>query len=340
MKRNNVCYCFDKNFINQGMIAIKSLIYNNKDVPIDIYILELGLDENDIQRIKEMQADNKKIYIIDVEKEKKAIESVDAGDWNISTLVRLLMEELLPNDVDKVLYIDSDTIVQGNIERVFGTDIDNCLGAAVLDKFINEKEKNRIGINVKSRYFNAGVMFVNLVKWRELKIGRKCIEILQKNPTINTMPDQNALNILLENQVKLLPLSCNVDGYTTLLEYDLIRKIIPKENICFIDREEYEEARKNPIIVHFIGWYMDKPWIEGNLQPMESQYDFYAEMLGIKYEKVARKKCEGFLSGNIREKIRKKIKKAIQKENMRRVTRVYCRGELFLKIGSKIKGGL
>lgn len=337
MKYNSVCYTFNKKFINQGITAIQSLISNNLGMKVYIYVLVMGMKKNDISRITNLKTNNHTIIVKDVSSYVYEIRDIETMGWSYMTYVRLLLEKILPNEVERILYIDSDTIVIGNLNCIFETDLDNVLGAAVLDKFISQKIKKTINLNEKSPYFNAGVLYINLKQWRNELIGQRCIDYLRAHKDANTMPDQNALNVLLKGRYKLLPLSCNVDGYTLLLSYELAKGMIIQDILPYYSVEDYEKARKNPVIVHFIGWYLDKPWIEDNLQPMAKEYEKYAKLAGVKPEKYPRNKYSGIFIGTIKNYTRKKIAACIKRGNMKGFADTYLKTEKVLAIGSRCK---
>lgn len=336
MKHNNVCYTFDKNFINQGMVAIQSLISNNTELKMTIYVFVMGMNSDDIEKISNLGTHNHIIIVKDVTSYLYEIQDIETMGWSYMIFVRLLLEKILPIEIERILYIDSDTIVTGKLDCIFKTSIEGVLGAAVLDKYIGEKQKTAIGLEQTVPYFNSGVLYINLKQWRKESIGEQCIDYLSLNEKANTMPDQNALNVLFKGRYKLLPLACNVDGYTLLLPYELAQRIIAQNILPYYSVQDYEEARKNPIIVHFIGWYLDKPWITDNLQPMAKEYEKYAKLAGIKTEKYPRKKYHG-LSGLVRNFAKREIAHYARNGNEEGLVNAYLRAEKILTLGSNCK---
>lgn len=335
----SVCFIFDSHFLCQGMTAIKSLIINNKSQRMDIYALVINMVEKDKTRIMSLSTDRQNVNVKDVSGYVERFKNIDSMGWDYAIYIRLLLEEILPDSVKRVLYIDSDTIITGSLECIFQYSLDNKLGGAVLDKYIIDDIKNSLGLKNNEPYFNSGVVFINLELWRKESIGDKCINFLQNNHDANTMPDQNALNVVLKGGIDMLPLSCNVDGYTLLLPYEEAKGIIAQAIEPYYSENDYEEARNHPVIVHFIGWYMDKPWIKDNLQPYAKEFEKYAALAGVEIPWKERNIPKGIV-GKIREWTRERIRDSIKACDMKKVVHYYKTGELILSVGSMLKKGL
>lgn len=80
---------------------------------------------------------------------------------------RLLLSSVLPQNLDKVLYLDCDMIVMRDIQEIFKIEIDNYALAATIDKFpYTEKHRLQLHMEVGERTFCSGIMLVNLKYWR------------------------------------------------------------------------------------------------------------------------------------------------------------------------------
>ncbi len=339
MEIYNVCFIFDGQFLCQGMTAIKSLIINNERQRLDIYVFVFNMNKKDKEKIRLLSTDAQNVNIKDVSVYLERFKRIETMGWGYATYIRLLLGELLPDSVKKVLYIDSDTITTGSLECIFQYSLNDKFCGAVLDKYVAEDIKNSFGIKNDDPYFNAGVLFINLELWRKENIGDKCIEFLQNNHNANTMPDQNALNVVFKGRFDLLPLSCNVDGYALLLPYEEAKGIIAQTIEPYYSENDYEEARKHPVIVHFIGWYMDKPWIKDNLQPYAREFEKYVALANMEIPWKERAIPKG-IQGKIREWTRKGIRNSIKACDTKKLVYYYKTGEFILSVGSKLKKAL
>jgi lipopolysaccharide biosynthesis glycosyltransferase len=174
----------------------------------------------------------------------------------VTTSFRLLLGELLP-DLDRVIYLDIDVLVTGNFAELYDIDLRSNIIAAVPDVWINQARIHRhklsqsslalqitadeyvrtiIGIDDK-KYFNAGVLVIDLDKWRKYDIMPRCLSFYQKN-FILLYTDQDALNHVYQDRVLWIGAEWN---------------FIPKAYQSY--KLEYDYI--NPYIVHFAG---PKPW--------------------------------------------------------------------------------
>ena len=84
--------------------------------------------------------------------------------YSIDTYTRLWIADLFPEDVDKVLYLDSDIIVAGDIGALWRTEMgDAVLGAVTIP---GSTRCAAFDIPESYGYFNSGVLLVNLARWR------------------------------------------------------------------------------------------------------------------------------------------------------------------------------
>lgn len=338
--KNNICYIFDKRFISQGMTAIKSLIVNNLDFDMDIYALLIEMDEEMKKRVAGLGTEKIRVIVMDVSDRISEFEGIDSKGWSYATYIRLLLEEMLPPSVEKILYIDSDTIVTGSIKKIFKLPMGNLLGAAVLDKYIGQNEKKKVGLAKTEPYFNSGVLYVNLFQWRKEALGRKCVDYLKKNDEMNDMPDQNALNVMMRGRYRLLPPAYNVDGYNLMLPYALGKKLMRQPIGDYYSKNParlYEQARRSPRIVHFVGWYLDKPWLRSNHQPYADEYEKYAGLAGVDVPCKEGKSYGTGLAGMIRERTRTMIGRCISKGDQKGIVFYYLASEKILYAGSCVK---
>jgi lipopolysaccharide biosynthesis glycosyltransferase len=117
---------------------------------------------------------------------------------------RLLIPYLLPNQYSKVIYLDSDLIVQGDLSQLWNMDINNEYLLAVQDLGIPYVSSSyglanyqELGIPADCKYFNSGVLVINLEKWRSNNISKKVIEFIEKNSEYIRWCDQDGLNAIL-----------------------------------------------------------------------------------------------------------------------------------------------
>jgi lipopolysaccharide biosynthesis glycosyltransferase len=174
-----------------------------------------------------------------------------------ASLYRLLLGDLLPDDIERVVYLDADTVVGQSLGPLadFALD-DRMIVGAVSDAQAPWAAGplgppwQLLGLNPSSKYFNSGVLLIDLARWRQERVGRECIDLLRK--VTPRWGDQDALNTILEGRWQELPRRYNVQSADTR-----------RDSIAWaLWKDEVQEAVANPAIVHYTEGA--KPWLKGS----------------------------------------------------------------------------
>jgi lipopolysaccharide biosynthesis glycosyltransferase len=160
---------------------------------------------------------------------------------------RLLLPELIPDD--RVLYLDTDLIVNGNLSEFYNLGFNGNLLAAVEDAGA-EWYKTYIGFSITDKYFNAGVMLYDLKAIREEKLENKWIEMASKHKF--HLQDQDILNVSCKGKI---------------LEVDVVYNV----SLSTVDYDNPPFDLSLGEIIHFAG---PKPWQDENA-PMKEIWDSY-----------------------------------------------------------------
>ncbi|HLG98307.1 MAG TPA: glycosyltransferase family 8 protein [Bryobacteraceae bacterium] len=160
----------------------------------------------------------------------------------------LLLPDLLPQSLDKILFLDADLLVLGDLSQLWELPLSGCALAAVQDAAIpfcdsprGVKNRSRFGIPENAPYFNAGVMCIQLDEWRRRDITKRAFAYLQQAGGSADFLHQEALNAVLWNDWLPLDPCWNVPGSLAG------RFQTPAASNC-----------DHPAIVHFAGRF--KPW--------------------------------------------------------------------------------
>jgi lipopolysaccharide biosynthesis glycosyltransferase len=181
-----------------------------------------------------------------------------AAQFTRAMWYRVFLPDLLP-DVDRVLYLDADTIAVDSLAPLWATELgDHWLGAVT-----NVFQQNHLGRPAELGlagphvYFNSGVLLMNLAGMRRDGCTVALLEFARSHPEIE-WPDQDTLNVVLgERRLALHPRWNYMNSMT----------IFPWSAEAF-EPGELEEARRRPAIRHFEGPSVNKPWhylCEGDL---------------------------------------------------------------------------
>lgn len=183
---------------------------------------------------------------------------VDHVGTSFATYYRLYLAEILPADIDKVIYLDGDILVVDKLVELWNTSVENYAIAAVPDSYNNNIEHyNRLRYPQTLGYFNAGMLVVNLKYWREKQVLLKFFDYVKSNTERLRCHDQDVLNYLFKDSKLILPIRYNVlNEYWFDLRYSLI---------SWEFDEQILEAQAHPAIIHFTG--IPKPWYKNCKHP-------------------------------------------------------------------------
>jgi lipopolysaccharide biosynthesis glycosyltransferase len=200
-KSLNVFFAIDKNYVQHFTVAVTSLLENNKDLELNVFVIhditDLSVLDVTIKFIKEKY---------DLNLQFVSVGNIDFSNFRTtehytkSTYFRLLLAKLLPEEIESGLFLDSDLIVNGSIKELAEISLDNKYICAVSEVSVDDNvaRLNKIGFPVKS-YFNAGVILVNLKAWRKENITEKLLSIINKYTAQLDWVDQDVLNMYFAN---------------------------------------------------------------------------------------------------------------------------------------------
>ncbi|MEI0581570.1 DUF4422 domain-containing protein [Brachyspira pilosicoli] len=269
----NIVYSSDNNYAQHCCCSIASILLNSdENSHFNFIILDGGISKKNKNRILALKnIKNCDISFYDM----KSINFSDDFKLNrehisISTYYRLIMFNILDKSMEKVIYIDCDTIVETNIKKLWDIDIEN-YSALVVDDECGMTQCKRMGLPFKNRYFNAGVIVFNVAKLREKNIYNRSIKIYKENFDIMYFQDQDILNFLLNGDCKYISLNWNTNT-RIYLGNNLKGFNVPYSEKLYSEDDE-ENAKYNPYIIHYTDSI--KPWNINCKHPLKNEYFEY-----------------------------------------------------------------
>lgn len=245
----------DDNYAQHAAITIASA-YEKCSVPqrLKTYILDGGITQEKKDKMQETIEKYKgSIQFINIDTARFA-NLYTSFQYTAAIYYRLDLPNILPLEIEKCLYVDCDLLFYDDIEKLWDTDLQGHpigviedVGLMTSHKGLAEKQQH-LGLNYNSKYFNSGVIVMDLKQWRENNYGQSAIELAVNNDFISH--DQDVLNKLFLDNWAELDYRWNVIPPITYL--------YPKILFSRIYRNKSIIARKNPGILHYAGRY--KPW--------------------------------------------------------------------------------
>ncbi|URJ96872.1 glycosyltransferase family 8 protein [Pasteurella multocida] len=200
----NILFVSDDVYARHLVVAIKSII-NHNEKGISFYIFDLGIKDENKRNINDIVSSyGSEVNFIAVNEKEFESFPVQISYISLATYARLKAAEYLPDNLNKIIYLDVDVLVFNSLEMLWNVDVNNFLTAACYDSFIeNEKSEHKKSISMsdKEYYFNAGVMLFNLDEWRKMDVFSRALDLLAMYPNQMIYQDQDILNILFRNKV-------------------------------------------------------------------------------------------------------------------------------------------
>ncbi|MGE7110288.1 glycosyltransferase family 8 protein [Lysinibacillus sp. NPDC047702] len=274
----NIVFAADNHYIQHLSAALTSLFENTKYAEnLIINIIDGNISEGNKQflyRLTKQYGSNLQFKDINTELLNGLVIN---GHITEATYYRILIPSLFDESISKVIYLDCDIIVRGDIVDFWNHDIQSkSLGAVRIYEY---NEQDALGTPETSNYFNAGILLMNLEKWRNEDITGKVLNFILKYPERLISWDQDALNgVLYEDWIEV-ELKWNLRSQ--LMDYDYATAGLPSE-------KSFIQLKKNPSIVHFTT--VSKPWHYINNHPFKEEYFYYLDKSNYPYEKYPEEK--------------------------------------------------
>ena len=265
----NIVLASDDNYVPLLTISIVSFLENNSNEfnEINVFILDDGISKQNIDKINNILNKYKCNVVFiktkNIEHLNSKIVSLEKDNIaSFTTYSRLFIGSLIPDNIDRIIYLDCDILVVNSVKQLWDEDISDYYCAAVLD-CCNTTVQKMLGISEGDNYINAGILYVNLKKWREDNVEEKFIEFIMNNQNRYYQHDQGIINNTFKNNIKIISPKYNLQGYFQFMSYKVSKKFSGIDNEYY-SKEIIDEARKNPVVLHFCGSNFFRPWKNEN----------------------------------------------------------------------------
>ena len=258
----NILVALDGNYVGPLCVLLKSLMISNPNGIFDLYVAHSSRKKEHFDRI-DKAVDNKRVTVHPVEIDPALLNDAPVMDRiSKETYYRLLLMDYLPKEVDRILYIDPDTIIINDIRSFYNIDFKGKTLAACGHTKSWCEFLNRVRFHSPKdvRYFNAGVIMFNVDKLRKTVTSDDIFRYMKKHRRWLFLADQDVLNGMFNTETVFAD-ECiyNLDEKTVKFNKDRVKDL--------------DWVRKNTVIVHFNGKF--KPWkpgYQGILLPLYYEY--------------------------------------------------------------------
>jgi len=245
----------DRAFSRQLAVVLAGISRCSAGAPYRVFVLHDGYEPELVGKVEPSAGPDVAVEWLDAR-----TTTLDQGlrpdHITLSALYRLRLGEVLPADVDRVLYLDADIVVRNSLGALWTVDLGDSILAAVRDPVLgwfgspNNVDWRHFGIDPAAPYFNAGIMLIDLDAWRRDDFGSRTVELVTSHPFLDA--DQGALNVAAVDRWVRLPPHWNLQGGHLRSEQSHAWVVEPTDAL--------DLALQTPSIVHYNGGKWRRPW--------------------------------------------------------------------------------
>lgn len=280
----NIAYTTNELFAAKVAASICSVFENNKDMEeIVIYIIGESLSDKTIENYDKLSRKYKRdIRIIQLDDINKYLDfDFDTSGWSQIIVARLALDQMLPEEIERILYLDGDTINIAPLNELWHADMQGAVLGACIEATADMKRRIALGMETIP-YINSGVLLMDLKQWREQKTGKRILEFYKENNGKLVSCDQDAINGASKGNIFYLSPRYNFYNIYWTYPYKTLKKRM--KNTFYYSKAEVKSAIDSPAIIHYLG--EERPWRKGNRHKYRGEYEKYLQKTPWKNEKM------------------------------------------------------
>ena len=265
-ERVNLLATLDAGYLPQLEIMLHSLLCANPDMRVALYVLHSSLTSAQLEGVERLLAGHGgALHAVKAPADFLADAPV-TDRYPREMYYRIFAAHYLPQEVERVLYLDPDIVVNGSIAELWETPLGDCLFAAAthVREALRRLNALRLGIAERVPYINSGVMLMNLARLREEQDAEAVFRYIAEHRKALLLPDQDVISGMYG--ARILPL----DPY----RYNMTERLF----VMRPDAEAWRDlawVREHSAIIHYCG--RNKPWRDNYLGKLDVFYHEAAE---------------------------------------------------------------
>lgn len=283
----NIIYCCDNDYLEWTGISMASVVENNKDEEITFYLATEGEEHPKYQKLLDFYRNNKKINIkyLDCMTYDGLFNELNVNRWGANSYYvyrKLISFSLL--DCDYAWYIDSDILC---LDKIEGPKINRTIGSVIDSAHAAYQEA--AGIDKNAYFYNSGMYYVDVKKWKDNKCTERMIDYLKENRSWLKMADQDLQSIVLQDDTEVIDPKfnyyCGYDYYGIEKSF----KLYSLDKKPFYSKDELYKAKDNVVFYHCVKGVFGRPWEKDNYSPAKDKFEKYRDISAFKDYQTERK---------------------------------------------------
>lgn len=256
----NILVTLDKNYIPYLNVMLFSLMETNPDYRFDVYLLHTALSEGDVVSTVDTLGERGKLHLVCADS-LRLEDAPTTSRYPKEIYYRIFAAQLLPKELDRVLYLDPDLIINGSIRSLYELPMEDYYFAAAshTGPLLRMVNGIRLDMEEDTPYINSGVMLMNLERLRREQIPEDVFSFIEKRKAALLLPDQDIISALYGSKIYAL------DAYRYNMSEKLYQLHAPFEKELNLDW-----VRENAVIIHYCG--RNKPWKEDYIGQLDMFY--------------------------------------------------------------------
>lgn len=277
----SIVYATDENYVKITAVSMASLLAHNPGAKITV--LTKGVAPASRAFLRALcERLGGTFAEIDVSAELARLESCGANGYlSYAAYARLFIPDLMSDA--RVVYLDSDTLVVGDLTPLTTLDMGGKPLALAYDCQRIEY-KDMIGLPRTKPYYNTGVMLIDRAAWQDGHVTARTLAAVKDAPARALFADQDLIvrTVGRDGDVALLPPAYNVLPHYAMFRSrrDVLKVMAIPPSAWFSD-EAYAAARRHPVVYHFAGHTLGRPWYRESRHPARALYRRFAALAGV-----------------------------------------------------------
>lgn len=286
----NLLFSLNENYVYPLKVLIHSIVKTHPEDSFCMYLLHAGIPEDTISELREF-----------IEKDGNVFEPIHSKSffkssdklaitryYALEMYLWMFAPYLLPEHVDRVLYLDPDIICVNDLTPLYNKDFKGYSFVATnykyKTKWIQPFNNLRLRNFESEDYFNSGVVLMNLNKLRQMEKADQIVESIRENKPFLILPDQDIFNLVFVNDI--------VEEDWRI--YNMNPRVFEKLKILFPQKYNYDNLEEKVVFIHYLGKH--KPWMEREKYKYDlGKYYFdiekevYPDLIKVQVDKKGRK---------------------------------------------------